>query len=452
MSSVYEILCELADTSSSKKKQMILEGLDEQEKESFIKVAKAALDPQINYWVKDVGGKYDGDAVVQSTLDYALDELNMVVAQRELTGNAARAWILGMYNELSSEDAEVFSRVIERDLKCGVSVKTINKVFPNTIYEHPYMRCSSFSEKSLAKISFPCYSQVKMDGLYIDVVVNTDNVVYMTRSGQVKPEYNNTQTDSALIHHAENYVLMGELLAVDEHGDLMSRQDSNGYLNGDDIDSSRIRLYLWDMVPQWDFFKERECTSLYANRLNLLSNTVLKIQSDSVKMVETVVCENKDDILNHFRICREAGEEGTVIKDKSGHWKNGTSQQQIKCKVIFDCDLKVVGYKMGQGRLEGKLGSLICETTDGKLQVSVGGGYSLKQRDSFLDVVDEMIANETIVTVRGNDVVKNRDDESLYAIFLPRFVEIRTDKTEADTLEQVQEQVKSFTDALDMIK
>ena len=41
------------------------------------------------------------------------------------------------------------------------------------------------------------------------------------------------------------------------------------------------------------------------------------------------------------------------------------------------------------------------------------------------------------MTVRGNSVLKPSESSPVHSLFLPRFVEIRTDKTKADTLAQV---------------
>ena len=55
-----------------------------------------------------------------------------------------------------------------------------------------------------------------------------------------------------------------------------------------------------------------------------------------------------------------------------------------------------------------------------------------------------------IVTVRGNDIVSSESKET-YSIFLPRLIELREDKTVADTYEKVLESRDSIIDLLKMI-
>jgi len=135
-----------------------------------------------------------------------------------------------------------------------------------------------------------------------------------------------------------------------------------------------------------------------------------------------------------------------------GFWKSGTPDYQIKIKIIFDCEVRITGYKMGKGKFSETLGAVLYESEDGLIVGSCGGGFDNKERDDLLKRIDALIESRQIFTIRGNDVVFNENDPEKFSIYLPRFVELRNDKSEADTCAKIQEQVKSFTDALQLIK
>lgn len=449
---LYTYLRAISETSSRNEKISILTELANSE---YADIAKSVFvntyDPRINYWVTEFDEEIKTDLVQSSqcSLELAMDLLTPI-KNRTITGNKAKEHISNIFSSLLNEDAEIFRNVIKRDLRCGISASTINKAFPNLIYEHPYMRCSSFSEKTLSNIKFPCYSQVKMDGLYVDIVISQSDVKIYTRNGSDKTEqYRNDDLFSYLIEKSPDTVLMGEAILKDDNNSIMTRKESNGILNSDDIDISKLYYYVWDIVPLEDY-KNLICNTKYAERFNQLTDFVINSHPNIV-VVNTKICSDAQDIIEHFKQVRLLGEEGTVIKDYKGIWKDGTSKHQIKCKVVFDCDLKVVGFKYGTGKNERKLGALLCETSDGKLKVSVGTGYKDVERESFLLLVEYWIASEQIVTVKGNDVINDINNPEEYSIFLPRFVEVRKDKAEADSLESVQQQVKSFTDLLSLI-
>lgn len=447
-----DYLKRIAGTSSRNEKIAILNELSESEHVSLAKtIFELTYDPRINFWVKEFNQTYSSEPSL--TLEQAIKNLDKL-SKREVTGNDAIDLVEQTCKFLSKDESDLFSNIIKRDLRAGISASTINKVFPNLIYEHPYMRCSEFSEKTLSKISFPCYSQTKMDGLYVDIIVSDDVKIYSRNGQDLTDKFTNPDLFKHLQDIAYDRVLMGEAICLDEHGLLMDRKSSNGYLNSDDIDSSRIRYFLWDTVTLPAFHKGSSAID-YSFRFDTLNSIISRLDSrftDSLKVVDTIICNNKQDIINHFKQERILGNEGTVIKDFSGQWKDHTSPHQIKCKVIFDCDLKVTGFKYGTGKNEGKLGAITCESSDGMLEVSVGTGYKDSERESFLDSIEQWIADGQIATIRGNDVVYNENDPNKFSIFLPRFVEIRSDKTEADSLERIKEQVKSFTDLLDCIK
>src|SRR5690554_2273637 len=204
-------------------------------------IFRLTYDLSINFYMSDVPNPdfEHSECGYTSTLADAIVFLEHTIASRAITGNMAKQLVQDNYEMLHPDAAKIFRRVIQRDLKCGISATTINKVFPGLIYQHPYMRCSSFTEKNLANIQFPCYSQTKMDGLYVDIMVTENKVEYRSRNGSFLL-FNDEAIDTHLKRHASDYgdfVLSGEAVAVNESGELMIRQESNGYLNSHEIDT-----------------------------------------------------------------------------------------------------------------------------------------------------------------------------------------------------------------------
>lgn len=448
---ILNYLNDLAATSKRNEKIEILEDIkDRDDVEMFKRVVFMAYDPSLNYWVREFDSELSPshDRRGELSLEKALDALEHHIGGRQVTGNDAIARVELIFRRLSVDDAEVFKRVVNRDLRCGVGAKTFNKVFPDLIYVHPYMRCASFNAKNLKNVQFPCYSQVKMDGLYVDIIVDGDDVVYMSRNGKVL-DFNHPDTDSyfAVFHDG---VYMGEAVALDESGEIMDRSKSNGYLNSDDVDPKRLSFYLWDVVSYNDF-TEKKSNTRYKDRFETLPFYVTRVSHSRINLVDSKFCKDAEDVKEHAVECVARGEEGTVIKDMSMIWKDGENKLQVKIKPDFEVDLKVVDYKMGKGRNEGVLGALVCRTGDDLLEVSVGTGYSDEAREKLLQDVESMVADNAVVAVKANDIITNENKPDMYSLFLPRFLKIRKDKDQADTLARVREQKNSYEDALDLI-
>jgi hypothetical protein len=74
------------------------------------------------------------------------------------------------------------------------------------------------------------------------------------------------------------------------------------------------------------------------------------------------------------------------------------------------------------------MGSVLAETSDGLLEVSIGSGFN----DDDRELTPEDVLGK-IVTVKYNEIIrdKNRDKASL---FLPIYQEFRLDKNTADEM------------------
>ena len=74
---------------------------------------------------------------------------------------------------------------------------------------------------------------------------------------------------------------------------------------------------------------------------------------------------------------------------------------------------------------------MICESRDGSLTVSVGSGLTDANRKDFMteNLVDKIVA------VKYNSRITNSAGEE--SLFLPIFLELREDKTEADLNEEI---------------
>ena len=149
-------------------------------------------------------------------------------------------------------------------------------------------------------------------------------------------------------------------------------------------------------------------------------------------MIETIEVADLAEAEAHFAEMLKRGEEGTLLKSKDHVWEDKRSYGLLKMKAIKDADLEVVDWQEGTGKYEGMLGALICQSSDGKVEVSIGSGFSDEQRKNFtreatVGRIVEVIYNERITS-------RNRESDSL---FLPRFIELREDKGVANSSKEI---------------
>ena len=136
-----EIIHQLELHPSRLDKEKIISEAMEHGLDDFFEGIRMALDPLVTFGVKIVPEKENEKS--QNFLWKDFRELANKLIQRELTGHAARdAIITAMESAKKEEWNGFYRRVLIKDLRCGVSEKTINKIakkFPK--YAIPIFSC-----------------------------------------------------------------------------------------------------------------------------------------------------------------------------------------------------------------------------------------------------------------------------------------------------------------------
>jgi ATP-dependent DNA ligase len=444
---VHEILTRLESDNSRLFKETVL--TINENHEQLKRVLKAALDPYTQYYQRKIPEFERSCEATTKTLDWALDQL-VPLTKREYTGNAAIEHLQKILVSLTDENAEVIKRVITKDLKCGVSIKTVNKVFGKDFIEtYPCMLASAFNQKSFEAIKYPALLQTKMDGMRANIIIDKEgNVDVRSRNGkQISLEGHFDEFvlqvfyKSATLNNLDNFfgaVLDGELLVLDEKEEkVLDRKTGNGILNKavkgtiTPEETRRVRLMCWDMIPL-DHFKKGFSAIPYFDRLDVLQermDAVYNVQEKQLIMVlKTAMVASYEDAESIFNEALADGEEGVIVKNGDSPWENKRSKYQVKMKAELEADLLVEAVNYGTGKYEHLVGSLSCVSKDGSLTVNVGSGLTDEDRKKpFKDYVGK------IVSVKYNEKIKDKNSDN-WSLFLPIFQELRLDKSEADNI------------------
>lgn len=422
---LFEIITALQTTQGNNAKKAILEA--NQDNMLLKEYLRVTYDPRINFYVTE---KTLPDADEKHDLildDFSIEDIKILVeniANRKYTGHDAKRYLSLFFSELNPEGEALAQWLLLKDIKAGISVSTINKVWLNLIFEQRYMRCSLQKDVDLSKWDWKAgvYSQTKMDGMYAAVM--QDKVI--TRNGSTFPydllpeafkqDMGNCIPDAG-------YSLNGELLVIDNNGVMLSRKTGNGLLNsllqGQALPNGyNLQYIVWDTGNGFKQYRDR-----------LADVGILIKDATCFTTISTRFVTSMEEAHKHFTDILAKGGEGTILKNPKGMWKDGTSKDQVKYKLECEIDLLCTGWIEGEGKHKGKIGALQCQSSDGKLKVNVGSGFTDKEREQEPPV-------NKIITVKANDIVDKRDSD-VYSLFLPIYVETRLDKSEADSFERI---------------
>ncbi|QYC52489.1 DNA ligase D [Salmonella phage SSBI34] len=447
---VTEILNKLSNTRSTKEKEAILR--ENEGNDVLREVFRVAYSKELNFFVRNFKSAYSSNGVCGNRpLIDSIKDLIDNIACRRYTGDDAKAYmdqLVGL-----CEEPETLVKVINRDLECGIQTTLTNKVWKDLITEPPYQSYTLFKPDLLRKFNYDgAFSDEKMDGLYADIMVWPEQVIYRSRSGKelnfrCVPDVENGLKFKAREHGP--YVLHGEALVIDNSypNGVQPREIGNGYLNQDpeSIDPTLVRLVVWDCVDM-DEYVARKSKSRYEDR-RLVANIVVNSvgNHNNFRMITGRRISNMREAIEHFVDMRKQKKEGTVIKEAAMPWGDNKTKKGIKLKNEFDFEVEVVDV-IPHKKNPNLVGALICRSRDGLLEVGIGSGLTdalrKKSREYFIG---------QIVTGKANDITKSETKE-LASLFLPRlnykFVEIRRDKSQANSLPEIIAASDSLLDLL----
>jgi DNA ligase-1 len=425
-----DIIAKLEADNSKLAKQAILkqamqEGLDE-----FFEGVRMALDVLVTFGVKKVPER--SDVLTGQGLDWATFKvLAEQLRKRELTGHAARDAIeLAMGVATTEQWNGFYRRILIKDLRCGMSEKTVNKVakeFPQ--YAVPVFGCQLAHDGANhpKKMTGVKQIEVKLDGVRVLAVCKNGKVELFSRNGKQFHNFPHiiAEIEAVLAVNIAPYdcVLDGEVMSADFQDLMKQLQRKDGQKATDAV------LHLFDFIPLADFLE-----GSWDKPQTTRSNYVKYWVKENTDLLEHVVaCEWEDVNLDtpegeaRFKEINAAavagGYEGVMIKDVDAPYECKRSHAWLKAKPFIEVTLEVVGVEEGTGRNEGRLGAVVCSgEDDGKdIRVNVGSGFTDDNRSVFWSGRDALIGQ--LVEVRADAVTQNQD--GTYSLRFPRFKTFR---------------------------
>ena len=400
--------------------------------ETLREIVRLALDPFTQFYIRKIP-EYKQIGTTDIGLQEAISQLWML-SSRQVTGNMGIKHLQNILNNLPEDKAKVIERIIQKDLKCGVQVSTANDVWMGLIKEYPVMLCSGYDQKLVDKIDYPAYVQLKEDGMRFNAIIIDGKCEFKSRNGKTIDLLGNLEAEFIAMSNGIDCVFDGELL-VKMDGKIADRQTGNGILNKANKgtisaeEAAMVTAVVWDYIP-YVLFTDGYSPTPYQTRFERLELAV-EGASKRIELVPSIIVDSLDEAKAIFEQYLIDGKEGIILKDSHGVWEDKRSKGQIKFKGELECDLKIVGVEEGTGKYAGKVGSFLCESSDGVVKVSVGSGLSDQQRDSFsnLDLLGRIVA------VKYNARITNKQGEQ--SLFLPIFIELREDKDVADSSKDI---------------
>lgn len=422
MSDCYRVISSLEDHPSRLNKEAILEA--EIDNVELFEGMRMALDNLYTFGVKKVPthGGPDGQGLPWE----AFKELCHLLYTRQLTGHDARDAIeLALSASTQRQWNDWYRRILIKDLRCGVSEKTINKVKKNAI---PVFECMLAHDGANheKKITGKKLLEPKLDGVRVITIINAENKTasMYTRNGKELENFSHiTKAIEANIELFERSIVLDGEMVSSSFQALMKQVHRKS-----DVQSKDARLMLFDILPLSEFQKGKSVLG-QKRRSNLVRS--MKPVFDKIGSIDVIPQKEVDlgsyvgelEFKQYNKDAIEAGFEGIMIKDVDAIYESKRSVSWLKQKPFIEVSLEVTDVEEGTGKNEGRLGALVCSgVDDGKtIVVNVGSGFTDDARTEFWSSRDSLPGQ--IVEVRADAVTQNQD--GTYSLRFPRFLSFR---------------------------
>lgn len=429
MDKPYQVIADLERHASRLNKEAIILVQAEAGNNEFFEGCRLALDSTVTFGLKQIPEKKDADGPGLSWDSFTVIITGFV--NREVTGNLARDTVAKMMQSATrAEWNNWYRRILIKDLRCGTSEKTINKVVEKKWPEYavPIFSCqlAHDSANHETKVAGRKLIEVKLDGVRVITIVYPDGRVdQFSRNGKelVNFEHIKQQLKETAAAMTEPWVLDGEVMSS-SFQDLMTQVHRKS-----DVAAGDAVLNLFDWLPLAQFEQGSwDKSQLERSKALKMWYGFYKDKLPNVRVLdwEDIDLDSKNGQAKFKEINAKAiagGYEGIMIKDPQGAYECKRSVNWLKLKPFIEVSLEIIDVEEGTGRNLGRLGALVAAgVDDGRtIQVNVGSGLSDSDRIEFWSNRSDLIGQ--IIEVRADAVTQNQDGS--YSLRFPRFLRFR---------------------------
>ena len=408
---VKEIFDKISNTSGKNDKIKIIK--QNKDNDLFIKCLKFLLDSDI---VTGLSKKKIKKRV--AVMGYRLETIEEAMEYLK-HHNSGRDSDIAMIKDFCDrqEGCKLFCEgLFTKSLKIGIDVKGVNKAIPNLIPSFDIMLGSKGELDKLPKGMK--FVTEKYDGVRCFTQIRDGRIIMKSRQNKVFEglvDIENAIADLGL----DNVCLDGELLAIDSPYETVYK-DTMKIVSTKDKEKHGVKYMLFDIIPLSEF-DNKEGKMKYSDRRAWL-NTIKESKFINVAPI-LYKGTDIDEVLKVLDECRGNGAEGCMINtDKPYEFKRSKVLQKLK--VMSTCDLRVIGFEEGDGKLKGTLGKIICNYKG--FDLGVGSGFSEAMRDEIWNNQDKYLGK--ISEIQYFEQTNN--DEGGLSLRFPVFKQWRFDKEE----------------------
>lgn len=312
---------------------------------------------------------------------------------------------VGYYTDKNIQD--LLLKILLKDLRCNINVKSINKAIPNLIPIFGVQLAESYDKyKKLIDGNKEFILSTKLDGGRLLVINREDETLFYTRAGKQMEGLVELEKDFKELPIG---VYDGELIAegeyknsADQYKDTMKRSRIKGKKIG-------LKMMCYDFIANEKDFWNGRCNTKCIDRKNQVEKILNNANVEHVEYLYPLYIGKDVSAVEKYSAEAIANqEEGIMCNIADAPYEVKRTKNLLKVKIFKTADVLVEAIHEGDGKYANTLGRItVSFLYEGvKYSVDCGSGFSDSQRDYWYSHQNELIGK--IVTLKIFEVSKNQ--------------------------------------------
>lgn len=423
LSEVYMIIRDIQNCSSTKAKQHIVKS--NANNETFKKILMYAYN-DMQYGVKKTTiskMEFNSDA------DYLWNNI-WSMFEDLAKSNINNDLVLKISNTIgyfaNENIRDLLIRVLLKDLKIGMNVKSINKAINGLIPMFDVMKASSYDDKNSVgfnKKASKCgyMMMIKENGIRGEIIKENGHIVVKSRQNKIVEGFD--ELDKAFQNMPDGYLYEGEILKVGEFNTSKEQFKETDKIYSIKGKKQNLMIKLFDLIPL-DKFNEGEWGVKAIERKKMLKEFIDKNNHPLVQFADIIYQGTDISIIQKKleEVSKDGYKEGLMIMLNDGKYEAKRTKLILKCKLFNTIDLRVVDIKESKEK-PGTMGSAIVMYKGNTVGVS---GWKEEDKIYYYQNPQELIGK--IIEIKFKEVTV--DKNGVESLQFPNVVRIRFDKDE----------------------
>ena len=341
---------------------------------------------------------------------------------KEVTGNQA-LYSCAQFIADNEEFTELILRVLNKDLKAGINVKTLNSVRRNLIGELKVPLAKPYLSRQIDIFTGDWFYSRKLDGIRcLAFIINSGpepTVIFKTRKNRVITTLYVLKDEllrlNELLRIPGDYVIDGELCLLNSDGDEVFQKILSEFRRKDH-QIKDPKLLVFDLYS----LSEMEGRSKGNNYSEKLQRNIPLFKVFNSPRVTWLPHTRLISRKQFYKVIQDMPSEweGLILRqDRPTVFKR--SLQLLKVKKFFEEDYLVEGIEVGEKKIDGRdqwcCASLLI--THRGHSVKVGSGFSDSERLSFYARPESVVGRTVTVKYQQETTDKNGKHSLRHAVF-----------------------------------